>query len=198
VSLPDYIREDSQWALVKLHGSVDWMRLILNDPPSGDIPGDSYLANYVAAWGEDLKVADDITRRTESVDSFPPVERMRGEPRSYFYPALSVPLGPDDELNCPPEHVDFARRQLEAADGLHILSVGYSGLDSGLLDLLRASNNHLRSLLAINHDGTAAFGAATRIASAFETEATPEMALPGDFNDFVWGGGLEDHLDSLK
>jgi hypothetical protein len=191
--MSDYIREDLPWALVKLHGSVDWMRQILNDPPQAD----GYAA-YVSALGEELRVGDPIVLRARSPAETPPVEDMRVGGGQYFYPALSVPLGPDDELNCPPEHRDFASQRLEQADGLHIISVGYSGLDSGLLNLLAESKNELRSLLAINPDATAAREAANRIAGAFKREAHDGMMYAGTFDNFVWTSALEAHLNTIE
>jgi len=109
----------------------------------------------------------------------------------------TVPLGPDDEFNCPESHLDFIRKRLVATDGLHILSIGYSGLDSGLLQLLGSSGNSIRSLFAVNHEGVSALEAATRIATAFSDVAHPDMAYAGTFESFTQSGGLEEYLTTL-
>ena len=108
-----------------------------------------------------------------------------------------MPLGPDDEFNCPESHLDFIRKRLVATDGLHILSIGYSGLDSGLLQLLASSGNSIRSLFAVNHEGVSALEAATRIATAFLDVAHPDMAYAGTFESFTQSGGLEEYLTTL-
>jgi hypothetical protein len=114
-----------------------------------------------------------------------------------YYPALSVPLGPEDELNCASDHRDYALSRLAAEDGLQILTVGYSGLDSGVRDLLRESGNSLRSLYVVNANGGTAIEAAGRICGAFGVEAGAEMAYPQTFQDFAWAGGLEAYFERL-
>ena len=137
------------------------------------------------------ELSDEIELRRTSV------ELLRRDPPHLYYPALSVPLGPDDEFNCPESHLDFIRSRLVATDGLHILSIGYSGLDSGLLQLLGSSGNSIRSLFAVNHEGVSALEAATRIATAFSDVAHPDMAYAGTFESFTQSGGLEEYLTTL-
>ena len=97
----------------------------------------------------------------------------------------------------PESHLEFIRNRLGATDGLNILSVGYSGLDSGLLQLLASSGNSIRSLFAVNHEGVSALEAATRISTAFSDVAHPDMAYAGTFESFAQSGGLEEYLTTL-
>jgi hypothetical protein len=145
----------------------------------------------VATLEDVPELSDEIELRRTSV------ELLRRDPPHLYYPALSVPLGPDDEFNCPESHLDFIRNRLVATDGLHILSIGYSGLDSGLLQLLAGSGNSIRSLFAVNHEGVSALEAATRIATAFSDVAHPDMAYAGTFESFTQSGGLEEYLTTL-
>jgi hypothetical protein len=190
-SLDDYVRLNCPWSLVKLHGSVNWVRRITN--PVDVESADGYLARVIAELGEGLQVDDEI-ELAEGDDVGP--MRRRGD--ALFYPALSVPLGPDDQLNCPPTHLEFLRERLSAADGLNILSVGYSGLDSSLLELLKQSRNSLRSLFAVNHEGEKALEVATKIAGALGAKAAPEVAFPGGFDSFAQSGGLEEYVERLS
>jgi hypothetical protein len=188
LSLSDYIRGDNQWSLIKLHGSVDWARQILGIDDRDAIDSDQYLSGFVSQL-------DDAPILSEAVELRRlPIELYRRDPPRLYYPAMSVPLGPDDELNCPEEHVAYVRNRLTAADGLNVLSIGYSGLDSGLLKLLSESGNRLRSLFVVNHDGASAIEAAQRLASALSSEASADMAYPGSFEGFAQSGGLDEYL----
>jgi hypothetical protein len=60
-----------------------------------------------------------------------------------YYPAVSVPIGPDRELaNCPREHVGALQRRLKKMGGeLNVLVIGYSGLDDEVMELLAAGGS---------------------------------------------------------
>jgi hypothetical protein len=143
----------------------------------------SKLTEGSKPWGMpqldgDLRLGDEILFNLPAL----PLERMSHDNKC-FYPALSVPLGPEDEFNCPPTHVDFARERLRHGDGLNILSVGYSGLDSRVLKLLKESGNSLRSLYVVNQTPDHGRQAAEHIAQAFGSEVAPEMVSPVTFNE---------------
>jgi hypothetical protein len=180
-----------QWSLIKLHGSVDWVREIQNPLGRGAVHG--LLQNVSTLVDGELALSDEI-----QVIRRPDVEATRRPEAGVFnFPALSVPLGPEDELNCPPFHVAHLQERLAAQDGLHILVVGYSGLDSALLRLLRESGNTLRSLFVVNHSEDAAFTAAEHIASALQREADTSMAAPETFADFANGAPLDNYFARL-
>jgi hypothetical protein len=110
------------------------------------------------------------------------------EPDQFFYPAMSVPLGPDDELNCPAGHPISLVTGSTRATGLEVLTIGYSGLDTGLLNLVRFS---------CHHSGESALEAAGRIAQPLQrAAATPDMASQLEFHWFVAGDELT-HLAQL-
>jgi hypothetical protein len=191
VSLGGYVNPETPWKLFKLHGSVNWVRQIA---PSADIGEPNGLLSNVAA-----QITPNILSEQIVFSDRTDVEAMRHPSEQFFYPALSVPLGPDDEMNCPDSHLALLRDRLGAHDGLHVLTIGYSGLDSGLLTLLRESGNSLRSLLAVNHSGESALEAARRIAQALQNAAaTPEMASQLEFHWFVAGEDLARHIDQLR
>jgi hypothetical protein len=190
-SLNDYIKPRCPWALIKLHGSVNWVKRVISPIEPGR--AGYYLEMAAAELGEDLEVQDDILL----IDRDDVAATRRPEADEYFYPAISVPLGPDDELNCPPSHVSHAKKRLTAYNGLHLLTIGYSGLDSGLLNLLNECRNSLKSLHVVNQNADASFEAAERIARALGSEATPDMASPVGFNAFAQGDPLENYLAQL-
>jgi hypothetical protein len=110
-SLSDYIRPDFAWSLIKLHGSVDWARRIVGVDHAAVDKSDLYLSEFVASLDDVPELSDEIELRRTSV------ELLRRDPPHLYYPAISVPLGPDDEFNCPESHLDFIRTRLGATDG---------------------------------------------------------------------------------
>lgn len=52
-----------------------------------------------------------------------------------YYPALALPLGKDDTIVCPPQHVDYLRTKLSESTELDLLVIGYSALDQRALEI---------------------------------------------------------------
>lgn len=137
-SLDDYIAQrEPQWSLIKLHGSVNWGQAIRG--PQGfsfeTPPADLDLDDQIVITGGANTRVDEL--------------RGNGGPNSY-YPALSVPVGQDDELVCPPLHVEFLQDRLATADALHLLIIGYSANDLEVLKLLKDSETDIESVLIVN------------------------------------------------
>jgi hypothetical protein len=192
-----YVKTDDRWALVKLHGSVNWGWPI-------ELPPETQYASTVE-WANGL--IDGLARLPE----FDPAEIVlrKGtdvahfrlgdvESHTVYYPALAVPLGEADDLVCPPHHVDVAREALAASDGLNLLVVGYSGADREVLRLLTESGNKPRKVLIANGPVETTIAAAGRIGEAFGIETVDdEWIFPGGFTDLVAQGALHQWLDSL-
>jgi hypothetical protein len=117
-SMDSYTDAGENWSLIKLHGSVDWGRQVTKGWEAQS--SDPYLAATFAAFGDDFTVERDVTLRLNA-----DLRLVRQEGQSsqaggrLFYPALSAPLGPGDELVCPPNHVAYLRDRLVAYDGLN-------------------------------------------------------------------------------
>jgi hypothetical protein len=195
-SMDDYAREDRNWALIKLHGSVNWARAV-NVPGLKSVTVDSRMAIAFAELGEELEQAIDPEihlRQIADMQEF----RYDAKIPILFFPALSAPLGSEDELVCPPSHVEFLSQKLRSADGLNLLVIGYSGLDQEVLRLLADSNNAVRSLLVINHDPESGRETSTRIMEQFRVEAPGPGASNQDFNHWAQSSELDDYFDGLE
>jgi hypothetical protein len=195
-SMDDYVREDRNWALIKLHGSVNWARAV-NAPGLESVTVDSRMAIAFAELGEELDQLIDQEihlRQIADMAGF----RYDAKIPVLFYPVLSAPLGSEDELVCPEDHVDFLRQRLESLDGLNLLVIGYSGLDQEVLRLLADSNNSVRSLLVINHDPEAGRETSSRIMEQFGGEAPGPGASNQDFNAWAQSSELDDYFDNLQ
>src|ERR1044072_4331159 len=160
-SMVSYLGDGQNWALIKLHGSVDWGRRILHQQPAVD---DLYLANTFAAFGEKIPFDSTIELR-KKVD----IQSMRAERDGYgrttlFYPALSAPLGPQDDLVCPDPHLQYLRDRTGDPDPLDVLVIGYSGLDQSVLDAVAWGGRRMNSLTVVSGDPDSTREAASRIA----------------------------------
>ena len=122
-NIGSYVKEDRQAKLVKLHGSVDWFKLI----------GGSELS-----W-EDTVYSHDVFRRAD--DSSIHIESHQGPLQTVLitgnrpYPILTAPLAGKGiaDMVCP-THIQVAQDFLKQCR--KYLIVGTSGLDKDLLALL--------------------------------------------------------------
>ncbi len=137
-TLDDYIaRKEPEWSLIKLHGSVNWGRAIRGPSSFSFVepPPELHLDEEILVTG----------------GAAAPIDELRGIGKTEIcYPALSVPVGEEDELVCPPLHVEFLQERLAGADALHLLIIGYSANDLEVLKLLKDSETEIESVLIVN------------------------------------------------
>jgi len=197
--IDSYIGSDKNWSLIKLHGSVNWARRVLNEWT--EAPTDPYMAATISAIGDDLALDHPIELRLHT--SVGAVRHEGGSSSqtngSLFYPALSAPLGPGDELVCPDTHVEHLRKRLQARDGLHLLVIGYSGLDEEVLRLFGESDNHLRSLTVVSNSEEAAILTKNAITSVIGLGGVGLSKLfVSGFDEFARSGELQDRIADLR
>jgi hypothetical protein len=187
----DFIGHE-RWSLIKPHGSATWGRDVYESWL--DAPDEVFVSPP-----ENLLDALDstITHRwsvnihdVRSTDKHGVVGR---------FPAVSAPLGEDDELVCPPEHLDFLRSRLEGADNYDLLVIGYSGLDKSVLDLLTATSASPRSVYVVDAEYQSATASATRLASRFGDSIRPitkyRVADGTSTEDIAGKGSIAWHAD---
>lgn len=152
-SLDAYVDPDRHWSLVKLHGSVNWGREMRTKE------------NQLYDPNPDVGIDDEIVWRGGFGAT---LHELRGGPTGpFFYPALAVPVGEEDELVCPPAHARFLRDKLTAIDGAHLLVIGYSGYDQEVLRVFQDCGTPVRSLYVVNAGRDAAAEVASRLGPAF-------------------------------
>jgi len=219
-AMRDYIHVGRKWALVKLHGSVNWGRRLIRQDNSpfryGGEPAaigvrrrPETFAKYYAQRGEDFEVDREIELRPqESLTETrvhwssagtggglisPPTELA-----ALYYPALAVPLGAEDETVCPDDHVEHVRQHQQLAPGgLNVLVIGYSGVDNEVRKLLAWGGRPLASLLVVNGTRESSLAAADALTRELKCDMTEEMAFPGGFDEFVRSGELARWFRSL-
>lgn len=177
-SLDDYIAQDKNWSLIKLHGSVNWYHTVSEffdpaNPPS-------------------------VLTAESGISCLPPaasLQQIRNSDHSSFidrYPVLALPEGPEDDLVAPQKHIKFLEEALWSAHQIDLLVIGYSGLDDGVLTLLSRRKADVRRLTVVNTDFDAATQVLERLESA-DISAVWPFPFKGDFAQWADEG----HLDSL-
>jgi len=128
-NVSDYIPSGRSWSLIKLHGSVNWGRKLLNTPNKGnDLSG--LLDNI-----HQINIEEDLDGEITLDYSY----LNRPHTSNHMYPALSVPVDGDYKLNCPSKHIEHL--QLFLMECRNFLIIGVSGKDQDLLSLLAGVNN---------------------------------------------------------
>jgi hypothetical protein len=183
-----YIRTAKRnWTLIKLHGSVDWGQELL--APRGS-------ADFTAPEAE-ASLATQITLRSGSL------ENMRGlkpgvSPRynklNLFFPALAAPVGRADELVCPPAHVAFLKERLAETQPMHLLVIGYSGIDKEVVSLIRQSERGIKTMTIVDKDAGVALAVADRLAKEGVASEDTKFADKG-FNEWIHNGQFEAFLE---
>lgn len=193
-ALDSYIDGDRRWSLIKLHGSVDWGRTVLSARRDGDLFDPPV----------DLRTAEDIVlargplnyRRAPELKSLRETHNANGEIIN-LYPALAIPLGEDDEAVCPPEHLGFLRNELQVADALHLLVIGYSGVDQELLTLLGQAGTPIKSFGIVNRDLVTGQAVLRRLSTGIVRELGDGWIYKRTFGDFVQGDGWDEYRGHL-
>lgn len=137
-----YIRDN--WMLVKLHGSVNWGRLLLLPKEwrvdlrethrrslQATALGESPSAEYLAA--EIPNVLSLLEKKVEMQEGYS--DRGRKVWEDFYYPAMTIPVEGKSGFSCPPEHVQALQEFLPTCQ--NVLIIGVSGKDDDLLALLK-------------------------------------------------------------
>jgi hypothetical protein len=185
-SLEDYVHHGRNWGLVKLHGSVNWGRAVTQR----DQPVDLYDPSPA------LELAPTIEWRGGFGAT---LEDLRLAPgNAWYYPALAVPVGEEDELVCPREHVAWLKGKLATTDGAHLLVIGYSGYDREVLGVFKDSETVVRSLYVVNKDSEGAEAVAARLGPELGIGVPENSASDVGFGEFVRSNRLERYVQELS
>lgn len=180
-SMSDYVSGSNGWSLLKPHGSVNWFVEL----------GSSFDPTRPPA---DLEVVDDPIK-CAPVGSMQ-LHVIRGHERdnqshgwTRNYPALALPEGPKDRLMVPQHHLDVFQGALKHAQEIDLLVLGYSGLDTEVLDLIQKSSCEIRRMTIVNRDPVSTFGVFETISRHGLTARTPDL-FDGSFEQWIDGEGL--------
>jgi hypothetical protein len=144
----DYIRH-GRWSVIKLHGSVDW-----GYRPIGDVSVDDPPADLADRLNNQIHRA--VTPALRPNEGPPRLINPNSITEAKTFPALTVPVGEEDEVVCPNSHQAFLARRLASVDELDLLIVGYSAYDRTVIERIAGSEKRIRTLTVVNENADAA------------------------------------------
>lgn len=124
-TLDSYIK-DSEWKLIKLHGSVNWVR---------EIETNISMANR----GNGMEVAREIIDRADQIkvsQKYRIIKELPGgdRPEIGLFPALAIPVEGKSEYECPDDHIQTLKKLIPKVDML--LMIGWRAAEKPFIDLL--------------------------------------------------------------
>lgn len=178
---PDaYTPNEKNWSLIKIHGSANWGKNVLNkncNKSAGD------AAAVLASVGEEeLELSQEIIMLSSHQDRI-----VRG---NFYYPALAVPVEGKSDFVCPPEHVHHMQDFLGKCSSF--LIIGFSALDDDLLNQLQLIKR-VENLMIVNGSKKFAEEALQRL-SIFHKGFWPENLTKRE--QAIYGGGFSLFADS--
>jgi hypothetical protein len=170
----DYISEDKNWSLIKLHGSVNWWY---------DLPADT----------DPNPPSQEPRANDHDLTCSPPgssLVQIRGNGAHDRFPALALPEGPEDRLVLPSAHLSWIRQRLAMAPNFDLLVIGYSGLDVEVLNLIQSAGREVRLLTVVDRSSREADRVQQRLKAAGISSVWTEFAQK-DFAHWADSGGLD-------
>ena len=193
-SLSDYVQQGLEWQVVKLHGSVNWVRR--TSGPSVDTGGfigssrSEDMPRYLAAISN-ARIEDEIILKGFLPENDP--LGLWDDTYRPLYPAMAMPSDRKYGFVCPTHHVSSLRDFMLGDPA--VLIVGTKGLDADLMELLASSrrDNSVRLTLVVNP------AEASAIAGRFaEVLGRRVGSVDVGFKDFVHSERFEDFLNIVK
>jgi hypothetical protein len=193
-SIQSYVDHGRGWSLIKLHGSVNWGRRIQDREFN-----ESYIYNPPADLRKVVKRDIELRPRRPGLDRLRRDSASPRYPAQWYYPALSVPVGGDEDLlNVPASHKAFLRRQLADADAVDVLVIGYSANDEEVLSLLAEKPGSVASCCVVCDTQANAIDAYARMAAKVPIPSQSARARGGGFSGFAQGSRIEDFFDQVR
>ena len=191
----DSYRDWKNYSLFKLHGSVDWGRVV--EHSWGAQTADFFYRPLIDSVERGVA---SITERyelcTRDMSPKPPVAGM------VLYPALSIPVEKKDEFSCPAEHVAALEALLPRVT--KVITIGWRATEAEFLAKLKfarqqpyAGIRHAMDLLIVT---VGSEGAGETLGNLINVAgATPEL-FPNHTRDAVVSGftGLINNLGALN
>ena len=116
------------YQIVKVHGSVNWVREVANRFP-GVGEDDQKCVRYLIDHAHELQISS-----TYRVIRGPGVGFVR-ETRMAAFPAIAIPVERSKSFECPDQHLQALQRSLPSVSKL--LIVGWRGAERHFIDLLK-------------------------------------------------------------
>ena len=161
--------------LFKLHGSIDWARLV-------DLPRGTRLApQHLIGMADSLKLSDEFVLANPTV----PYEMYNSD--QPIFPAIAIPVQTktQETFECPRSHLAYLQTVLESVT--KILIIGWQARKAHFIQLLRSHLSKLQHIMVVSGNSADA----KNILDYFIQQIGPKAAgvsghlKPGGFTDFV-------------
>jgi hypothetical protein len=174
----------SPFPLFKVHGSVDWGRLI-QSPPISMEGSDWEVARRVTENAANLKL-------TEEFELSPHVPLARSQRGALLFPALAIPVETKQHFECPSAHLSELEKLLPEVT--KILVIGWRGRERHFLELLTRHASRKVNVIAVAGNPQAASEPLRELTGA-GLKGTFTPALKG-FSDFIIERECETFLEA--
>jgi len=127
----DYLRKP--FAIIKVHGSVNWGRVIRNVPEEcRNQPSDLQKIHCLTERLEAIEVTDKyVVARLRATGPFV----RSGSGNDMLFPAIAIPVQTKQVFECPEKHLAYLTTRLREVDRL--LIIGWGGMDKHFVNVVR-------------------------------------------------------------
>jgi len=180
-SIGDYVG-DPIYKLFKLHGSVNWGRLL--DTPTGPDFDASNSVDTLIDRAADLKITDEF----RLVSTHP----VQSDGSDVLVPAIAIPVQSKTHFECPAEHLHVLRELIPKTTKL--LMIGWRASENHFLKLLAPGGGFTRTMPVLSVAGgeTEAEQSVANLTNA-HISAT-RIRFDGGFTDFIVSRAGDDFL----
>ena len=181
-----YIPKDKKISLIKLHGSVNWGKKILN---AISVTSETKIVNVLDSISDELKLDQEICLLKGYQEKW----RIKiTDHIVVYYPTIAVPIEGKTTFLCPRECLERASMHLMGCT--NFLFIGFSGLDQSILDLFKLVRG-VDKIKIINGTPGAGREMLIKLHRTNEAFLEREETIYGDgFNEFVGYGKLDKFL----
>ncbi len=158
--------------LFKLHGSVDWCRLVETTAQS------MFAPQELIAHADTIQVSDTFVRANAT-----DVRQWRGHVKPIF-PAIAIPFQTksDDSFECPGNHLSYLGEMLQHVT--KVLIIGWQAKEAHFLRMLRSSLNPRRVMVVGASEANAEATRRTFL-DGIGVDLPREIVGQGGFTDFI-------------
>lgn len=188
-AVPHYVNTRYGWSLIKPHGSVAWYR-----EQGGRFDPRRFTPGFEPQQSEiqvvDVRHTDiaDVRERQGGRDPHGPTSR---------YPALALPMGSKDELVLPPLHLEAFQELLGTSRQIDLLILGYSGIDTEVLELIEKSSCQVRRMTIVNASGAAALEVYDRVTGSGIDDVVWADVVGDSYEAWIDNHGLRRWVDEF-
>jgi hypothetical protein len=181
----DYTKRHPFYRVFKVHGSVNWARIVDNEILSQNPTHPWSVTHEWIERAAELRVLDYYVLSTSY-----PTAVVGGRPA---FPAIAIPVEREKNFECPPNMIEELKELLPQTT--KILVIGWRATEQHFLDLLRIYVRRGTDLHVVAGGKTDAEEARVRICRALMNSPPSYISeSAGGFTDFILSGAAEKYL----